>query len=101
MKTETRASTIKNVVNRDQHQNGPDFGFGKQRKYYKYIQIAKGKYFKEWKKDMVFRVNREKIKLEIEIYKKNWMGITELKLKMLEIKIHWLGSTADWKFQNY
>lgn len=74
MKGETRASIIKNVVNTDQHWEGSDFAFSKQSiffySFYKYIQIAKGKYFKALKKDMVFRVNIEKIKLEIEIYKK-------------------------------
>ena len=33
----------KNAVNRGQHWDGSDFVFRKQRKYYKYIQITKGK----------------------------------------------------------
>lgn len=51
----------KNAVHRDQHWHGPDFGFKKQKIYYKYIQITKGKYFKELKKDTVFRMNKEGI----------------------------------------
>lgn len=57
----------KNAVSRGQHWNGSDFVFRKQRKYYKYIQITKGKFLRILKRYSLQEKKRDKI-----LYTENW-----------------------------